>query len=132
MAQLKAKGYADKYRHLGQPIHLGGRGIQPGDAQPDRICGRNRRRRWLKAHRSSAGRGSEHPPASGFGEYRIRLPGSSMEAEFTPCAPWHPVQSSAFMLGSHVAGSGQHQKRGGRHCSIGALPDRRYETGSTP
>jgi hypothetical protein len=22
MAQLKAKGYADKYRHLGQPIHL--------------------------------------------------------------------------------------------------------------
>ena len=24
MAQLKAKGYADKYRHLGQPIHLVG------------------------------------------------------------------------------------------------------------
>ena len=22
MAQLKQKGYADKYRHLGQPIHL--------------------------------------------------------------------------------------------------------------
>ena len=24
MAQLKAKGYADEYRHLGQPIHLVG------------------------------------------------------------------------------------------------------------
>ena len=24
MAQLEEKGYADKYRHLGQPIHLVG------------------------------------------------------------------------------------------------------------
>ena len=58
LAQIKEKGYADKYRHLGQPIHLIGVEFSPGGAQRRRIRGRAR---LTAQDRTSPPRASSHP-----------------------------------------------------------------------
>ena len=39
IAQLKARGYADKYRHLGMPVHLVGIEFSAGKRNVERLDG---------------------------------------------------------------------------------------------
>ena len=68
MAQLRSRGYADKYRHLGQPVHLRRGGVQPRRPQPGGIrsgAGRALTRRRLAPARGPTGnvpRDPQGPP----------------------------------------------------------------------
>ena len=68
MAQLKQRGYADKYRHLGEPVHLGGGGIQRGDAERGGV------------------------------RSRTRLDGQGSARETRPSACWPPVACAARLI----------------------------------
>ena len=58
IAQLKERGYADKYRHLGEPIHLVGVEFSSGDPQHCGVC-----------HRTGLMRGLPPVPQAGSGVF---------------------------------------------------------------